>query len=231
MLDSFRTYLEISKKKPGTAYIGLVHRLDRPCSGVVVFAKTSKAASRLGESFRNRTVDKHYVCMVNRSLQGTGVLSHSIMKSSTSKVRILADDSSKHRGVALSAKLCYTQLKSILLDRGKQNFDDRAYQTLLHIKLETGRKHQIRAQLKAIGHPIVGDIKYGAPQSFRDRSIALHACSLVIEHPISHERMRFSAPPPATWKARFGSTIMDSIDHLIRSFPDIENNIAQKDEA
>jgi 23S rRNA pseudouridine1911/1915/1917 synthase len=219
MLDSLKTYLEITKKKKGAAYIGLVHRLDRPCSGVVVFAKTSKAAARLSESFRNRTVEKNYVCVVNGYLQGRGELKHSIKKTTSSKVETYEEGVHPKSGT-VPARLCYTQLNYLEVAGGKENGLTeirQTRQTLLHIKLETGRKHQIRAQLKHIGHPIVGDVKYGAPQSFADRSIALHACSLIIEHPITHEKMCFSAPAPVTWKKWFGQSITESVNDLIRT--------------
>lgn len=224
MLDNLKHYLVISRNKPGAAYLGLVHRIDRPCSGVLVFAKTSKAAARLGESFRSRTVEKDYVCIVNGRLQGEAELNHALRKSGDSRVVVLEDLSGKGENVkpkrkdAVQAKLKYSVLNELTLAGAKSVSKQGAkHQTLLSIKLETGRKHQIRSQLQHIGHPIVGDAKYGAVQSFPDRSIALHAVSLVFEHPITHVRMRFSAPPPVAWEKRFGKSIVNSVDDLIKT--------------
>jgi 23S rRNA-/tRNA-specific pseudouridylate synthase len=144
LLDEARTYLEISK--PGKAFIGLVHRLDRPSSGVVAFAKTSKAAARLSESFRNRAVDKHYVCVVNGHLkEKEGTLHDNLTKNSKAKVKILNDvtplrGNQQRRGQGpgqgqpvVEARLHYTVRLEVTRPSGRNR-----EQSLLHITLETG---------------------------------------------------------------------------------------------
>ena len=224
MLDKLKSYLQISKNKNGSAYLGLVHRIDRPCSGVVVFAKTSKSAARLGEVFRDRTAQKDYVCVVNGILHGQASLHHTLLKTSAEKVRVYTQpnthDEKQHCGnkrKTVHATLQYRSLHSIEVLGGRGSAQSALRQTLLHVSLGTGRKHQIRAQMQHIGHPIVGDIKYGAPQSFSDRAVALHACSLVFNHPITRQKMRFSAPVPAIWEKRFGAETVQSVDELILS--------------
>ncbi|MBN1908168.1 MAG: RluA family pseudouridine synthase [Pirellulales bacterium] len=170
--------------KPGNVYLGIVSRLDAPVTGVVLIARTSKAAKRLNEQFRSREVDKVYWALVEGTPQPP----------SGECVNWIGQDP-RHRRMwivgpetagAQEARLSYRQLAQ--LDVG----------TLLEIQLQTGRKHQIRLQLADRGHPILGDRKYGSPRPW-PVGIALHARRLGIAHPVSGERLVWEAPLPADW--------------------------------
>jgi 23S rRNA pseudouridine1911/1915/1917 synthase len=178
--------------KPGSAYLGLVHRLDRVTSGISVFAKTSKAAARLSELFKTRNVIKYYLCVVNGEVaQEYGECNHLMTKTKeTDKKTLILPLDSKRRDTVTGVlryrvvhRLQYAGLQSAKAPK-------RTGQTLLAVELETGRKHQIRAQLAHIGHPIVGDVRYGAPQRFPSRDIALHAAVLSFPHPTTLEPVR-----------------------------------------
>lgn len=165
LLGWIKSYVAAKYNKAGEAYIGLVHRIDRPCSGVVVFAKTSKAAGRLSLAFSERNVDKKYMCVVHGHVAEAGRC-HNMLKlggpDTKNKVVVKPlsplprSDQSKHTGEKLvEAKLEYKPL---------WHFQNQARMfSVLQVDLETGRKHQIRAQLSHIGHPICGDLKYNAP--------------------------------------------------------------------
>lgn len=168
--------------KPGAAFLGVVHRLDRPVSGVVLFAKTSKALTRMNEQFKNGVVKKRYWAIVSkRPPQEETMLVHYIRRDGE-KNRSYAHSFS--RSDAKEAKLIYRLLKS------SDNYH------LLEVELLTGRHHQIRCQLSAIGSPIKGDLKYGAARSNRDGSISLHAREISFDHPIKKERICVIAPVP-----------------------------------
>ena len=181
MLEEARAYIE--RDKPGRGYIGLVHRIDRPCSGVVLFAKTSKAAARLCLSFRNRQVKKHYTCVVNGHMKNlSGCLHNVMLKGPTMKVVSDSDSDirdAKKNHQLVEATLSYSvvlqyvrtsgrhreqSLLLIDLKTGEKKFTDCAQ--YLQIYAATGRKHQIRSQLSSIGHPIVGDRKYECLSQF-----------------------------------------------------------------
>lgn len=180
-------YCSYRYQKPA-AYTGLIHRVDRPCSGVVVFAKTSKCAARLSDQFRMRSVLKYYVCMVNgKVLKESGACNHLLLKVKGEKTACLELSESKKRPDAVAGALKYQVIHRVKDSNNAAN--EEREQTLLAITLETGRKHQIRAQLAHIGHPIVGDIKYGAPQRFRSKEIALHSCILSFAHPITDNQV------------------------------------------
>jgi 23S rRNA pseudouridine1911/1915/1917 synthase len=189
LAESVKAYLKKKYNKPGAAYLGVVHRLDRPTSGVVLFAKTSKALSRLNEQFKNRIPKKKYWAIVTKEFADQkGTLSHWMTrntKQNKSKAHIKEVPNSK------LAKLQYQRVK---------DFD---HYCLLEINLETGRHHQIRAQLSAMGFPIKGDLKYGASRSNKDGSISLHARLLEIEHPVTKEVLDFISDPQreGIWKA------------------------------
>lgn len=184
-----KLYLRDKYNKPGEAYLGVVHRLDRPTSGVVIFSKTSKALSRLNKAFANRETEKVYWAVVkNKPKQESGRLVHYLKRNSKqnkSYAHINAVPESK------KAILSYHITKSL------DNYH------LLKIALETGRHHQIRSQLSAIGSPIKGDLKYGFDRSNKDGSIHLHAKKLSIIHPVRKENITFEADPPedAIWNA------------------------------
>lgn len=177
--------VEIYCKQP----LHLAHRLDRPVSGIVVFAKTKTAMTALTEQFRGRTIEKTYLAVVqNLPQEPEATLVHFLRKNETKNISIVASESDA--GVE-RAELHYRLAGS----------SERYY--LLEIKLVTGRHHQIRAQLAAIGCPIKGDAKYGFRRSNRDRSIHLHAWRLAFDHPVSGERIHLEAklPEDPVWQA------------------------------
>lgn len=184
-----KEYIKDKYNKPGEVFLGVVHRLDRPTTGIIVFARTSKALSRMNEMFSNRETQKTYWAVVkNKPKETTAKLVHYLKrneKNNTSKAYFKEIPDSK------IASLDYTILKEL------HNY------TALEITLHTGRHHQIRAQLAAIGSPIKGDLKYGFDRSNPDGGIHLHARRLVFVHPVSKENMVIVAPTPdeTIWKA------------------------------
>jgi len=195
------------KLEPSNVY--LIHRLDRPCSGVVVFAKTVSAASKLNLSFKNRLVDKNYVCMVNGKTEQKQSLHNMMQKTQGEKVNVF-DITKAKDNYLVEAKL---QFEALLVIQGGADINTK--QTLIKVELDTGRKHQIRAQMAHIGHPIVGDVKYGAKQSFKLRDLALHAYSLTVTHPVTNKEMIFKAAPPSIWSKRFGPAVLKAVDALL----------------
>jgi 23S rRNA pseudouridine1911/1915/1917 synthase len=189
-----KDYLRDKYNKPGNVYLGVVSRLDSFVSGVIVLARTSKAASRLTDQFRKRSPDKTYLALVpnNDSLPERGRLEHFLYK-----------DESQHRMVA-TKQLPPNQptAKNAILNFSTIGLHNE--QRLLEIKLETGRKHQIRVQLAAAGCPIIGDRKYDSEVSFKT-GIALHSHRLTIEHPTLRSPQSFQSVPPPFWRIeRFG---------------------------
>ena len=180
--DVVKEYIKVKYNKPGDVFLGVVHRLDRPTTGIVVFAKTSKALSRLNETFKNRETQKTYWAVVkNCPPKEKDTLVHFLKrnpKNNTSKAHIKEVPDSK------KASLSYQIIKKL------DNY------FVLEIDLHTGRHHQIRAQLQAIGSPIKGDLKYGFDRSNLDGGIHLHAKKLVLKHPVSKEIITFNAPTP-----------------------------------
>lgn len=174
-----KEYLKEKYQKPGAVFLGVIHRLDRPTSGLVIFAKTSKALARMNESFKNRTTQKIYWAIVKNNLpKERDTLTHFLTRNSknnTSKAFVKEVPESK------KAVLEYEVVQKI------ENY------TLLKINLHTGRHHQIRAQLAAIGCPIKGDLKYGFNRSNPDAGICLHAREITFNHPVSQEIMSFEA--------------------------------------
>jgi len=190
LVDIVRRYLKEKYDKPGNVFCGVTHRLDRPVGGLVIFAKTSKALARLNEMFREGRVDKRYWAIVrNRPPKDADTLVHYI---TTRQEGNKSYASSKPSPGAKKAVLDYRLLAS----------SDRYH--LLEINLHTGRKHQIRVQLSAIGCPIKGDLKYGDRRSNPDGSISLQAHTIEFEHPVSHKQIAVTAPVPQTdglWRA------------------------------
>jgi 23S rRNA pseudouridine1911/1915/1917 synthase len=182
LMDLLKEYIKVKYKKPGDVFIGLVHRLDRPVSGVVVFARTSKALSRMNELFREGGVKKTYWAVVkNRPQMEEDTLVHHLRKNEKQNKSYLSKAGNKD---SKKAELHYQLIGST----------DRYW--LLEVDLKTGRHHQIRAQLSAIGSPIRGDLKYGADRSNRDGSIHLHGRSISFLHPVKKEPLTIIAPSP-----------------------------------
>ncbi len=180
--DMVKEYLKKKYKKPGNVFLGIPHRLDRPTSGVVVYTRTEKALSRVAVAFAERNVKKVYWAVVaEMPPQEKGELVHYLKRNTTTNRSTATTKPGKDRQ---EAKLTYKVIGA------SQHY------YLLEIELLTGRHHQIRAQLAAIGLPIKGDLKYGAPRSNRGGGIALHARALTIPHPITKENITFVADPP-----------------------------------
>lgn len=189
-----KDYIKKKYDKPGEVYLGVVHRIDRPVSGVILFAKTSKALTRLNKLFQERTVKKTYWAVVkNKPAEESRRLVH-YLKKNQQKNKSFAFKR-KENGALLS-ELDYKVIKSL----------DSFY--LLEVKPKTGRHHQIRVQLSSIGSPIKGDIKYGFKRTNSDASIHLHARKIEFVHPIKKEKIEIIAPPPSKdsiWKACLNS--------------------------
>ena len=187
--ETVKTYLKEKYSKPGNVFLGVVHRLDRPVSGLVVFAKTSKALARLNEMFRNEEIKKTYWAIVkNRPAEEEADLSNYLVKNEAQNKSYAYDKEVKGSKKAI---LHYRLIKST------DNYN------LLEVSLKTGRHHQIRCQLAKIGCPIKGDLKYGFPRSNPDGSISLHARHISFVHPVSKKLIEVTAPVPKDnlWKA------------------------------
>ena len=190
-----KAYLKKKYDKPGEVFLGVAHRIDRPVSGVVVFARTSKALARLNQLFKDKLVTKTYWAVVKNPLKkASGTLIHYLQKNekkNKSIAKLIEFNNSK------KAELDYKTLKK------SDNY------TLLEIKPKTGRHHQIRVQLSAIGCPIKGDIKYGFKRTNRDASIHLHARKVEFVHPVKKEHIAITAPAPEEnlWKVFEKTTI------------------------
>ena len=181
MLTILKAYIKEKYQKPGDVYLGLVHRLDRPVSGVMVFARTSKAASRLSEQIRQRKVDKIYRCVVDGILEGEGRLENYISKDEARNIVTVSDTEKP------GYKASYLDYRALASKDGL---------TLAEVRLGTGRSHQIRAQMAHSGHPLIGDRKYGKSDG-RTKDIALEAYKLSFEHPVKREFITFEAPVPS----------------------------------
>lgn len=206
LLTRAKAYIAEKYQKPGNVYLGIVSRLDTPVTGVVVLARTSKAADRLNEQFRRHTTEKRYLAVVEGPIPLEGPLRDWIKEDEHHKkcyITKLAQDGLNSKtaqsGAAKEAILHFHRLKRLDANR-----------SLVEILLETGRKHQIRLQLSHFGYPIFGDWKYGSrnlcsdglrkPSRLKnDHRIALHARSLTVQHPTRDEKMTFIAPIPSFW--------------------------------
>jgi 23S rRNA pseudouridine1911/1915/1917 synthase len=184
LLKIAKEYVRGKFDKPGEVYLGVVSRLDAPVTGVVLLARTSKAAKRLNEAFRSREVQKVYWAVVSGIPDPPqGTLEHYLRKDE------------RHRKVHVTnSAAADAKLARLSYEVRAEHADA----SLVEVQLETGRKHQIRVQLAKLGHPVVGDRKYGSTSEF-PLGIALHSRSLEIEHPVLKEPMRFEAPLPAAW--------------------------------
>lgn len=190
LLDSIKNFIKVRDQKPGNVFLGLVHRIDRPTSGLVIYAKTSKALTRLTQMVKNREIKKTYWAIVPKEMLPTSQrLVHYLQKNEKNNKAIVFI---KPTDGAKEAILTYNIIK--VLDN---------YQ-LAEIDLETGRHHQIRAQLSKVGLSIKGDLKYGSPRSNPDGGISLHARRLDFVHPVTKDNIQITASVPqndAIWKA------------------------------
>lgn len=197
LLDQIKNYIKVAYSKPGNVYVGLVHRLDRPTGGVMVYAKSSKAAARLTAGLQNGEFEKKYLTV----LCGTpdtqrGILSNYVRKNTVNNMVYIctpSEDGAKY------AELDY----KVLEEKGKYS--------LVEVRLHTGRTHQIRVQMAGISHPVFGDMRYGGALAQKGK-LALWAYSLSFLHPITKERLKFIACPPEAetpWKAFDLSKMME----------------------
>ena len=188
LLDLLKDYLKRTYDKPGNVYLGLVHRLDRPTGGVMVFAKTSKAAGRLSEQMKTGDFEKRYLTVLNGAPNPeSGKLVNYLKKNTINNMVYLSTEGTD------GAK--YAALDYRVLEK-------RGGLALTEVKLHTGRSHQIRVQFAGIAHPVYGDMRYGGEFAIKGR-LALWAYSLAFTHPVTKERMRFLSEPPAEetpWK-------------------------------
>ncbi len=180
-----KEYLRVKYNKPGEAFLGVVHRIDRPVSGVVLFAKTSKALVRLNEQLKNRGFKKEYLAIVeNQPPKSKEHLKGYITRNSKINKSFVSNTPKQN---SKSAELIYE-----LIATSERYF-------LLKVELLTGRHHQIRTQLSSIGCPIKGDIKYGAKRTNNNGGISLHSNTLTFTHPVTKEPLTITAPAPKEW--------------------------------
>lgn len=183
LADLVKAYIKERDAKPGNVFCGVIHRLDRPVSGVILFAKTSKALSRMTQLVKDRDFSKRYWAVVkNAPAEPVGTLGDWLVKDEVhNKSRVVSEGT---RGAKLAS-----------LDYRVVGVSDGGYH-LLEVDLHTGRHHQIRCQLAHMGCPIKGDLKYGSPRSNPDGSISLHARMLSFSHPVTHSQITITAPCP-----------------------------------
>ncbi len=201
LLTLVKGYLKEKYHKPGAVYLGLVHRLDRPVGGIVVFARTSKAASRLSEQVRNGRFRKGYLAVVHGvPYPSQATLDHWLSKDhERNLVSVCFPDTP-------GAKRAFLRYRTI------KTASDRS---LLVVELLTGRSHQIRVQMAAIAHPVLGDERYGPKSGASFSALALHAAEVVCEHPVSGAPLRFRSFPPSTAPWRIFDHEMKSLGPLI----------------
>lgn len=204
LLATAREYIGEKYRKPGNVYLGIVSRLDAPVTGVVLLARTSKAAARLSQQFRDRDVQKCYLALVAGPVEpAAGRLVHYLRKDERHRKMHVTAESTPH---AQRAELDYRLLRHDKENRSSDNPPGLPFSlsprlrrhTLLEIELLTGRKHQIRVQLAKAGWPVVGDRKYGSAETFPS-GIALHAWQLELEHPVRRTVLSIEAPLSPAW--------------------------------
>ena len=202
LLDMVSDHIKNKYRKPGKVYCAMLHRLDKPVSGIVLFARTSKAASRLNEQFRNGTVQKYYLAMTAAS-KNSHNKEWALLRQYLNRRRGYSLVHDHQTGNATEASLRYRIIET------KEAF------SLVLVHLLTGKKHQIRAQLSSQGMPIVGDTTYNSPVKLPDGSILLHACALSFMHPTTGENILIKSPPPQRFKEYSDSDLFS--EEFIRS--------------
>jgi 23S rRNA pseudouridine1911/1915/1917 synthase len=207
LTELVKAWIKVRYEKPGDVFLGVIHRLDRPVSGVTLFARTSKGLSRMNELFRTRDVRKTYLAVTrNRPPEVAGTLVHYLSKDSKKNVA--------HAYASLSGRAKKENAKKASLDYRMAGQIDQT--VLLSLSLHTGRPHQIRAQLSQAGCPILGDAKYQSDFTFSDGSIALHAWRLEFEHPIKQTQVCITAPLPDTpWWNPFKPIVEDGEEDIM----------------
>ncbi len=189
MADLLKAYIKERDAKPGNVFCGVIHRLDRPVSGVVLFAKTSKALSRMNQMVKERDFQKIYRAVVTHMPPASqGHLEDYLVRNAKLNKSFITADSANPE-----AKLASLDYRLLATSKGGYH--------LLEIELHTGRHHQIRCQLAHMGCPVKGDLKYGAPRSNPDGSISLHAYRVSFDHPVLHQPVVVTAPQP--WQNMF----------------------------
>ncbi|WP_417785735.1 RluA family pseudouridine synthase [Tenacibaculum sp.] len=189
LLDVVKEYIKDKYNKPGNVFLGTVHRLDRPTTGIVIYARTSKALERLNKMLRDKTIKKTYWAIVQQQPK----------KATDTLTNYLKKNPKNNKSTAFTKEVEGSK-KAILHYKTLKNLDN---YSLLEVDLETGRHHQIRVQLSNIGSIIKGDLKYGAKRSNKDASIHLHARKIQFTHPVSKELIKITAPTPSdpVWDA------------------------------
>ena len=194
IVDSLKAIIRNRDKSNGDQYLSPAHRIDFPCSGLMLFAKTANVASRLSKQFSERKVVKQYISIVEGELLGEKLI-EGLITIGTEKPK------KKH------ASLRYKFLSHVSLKNSSRIVNC----SFLHVDLLTGRKHQIRAQLSQLGHPILGDKKYGSSHYFGDSTIALHAYKISFRHPVNNTSMSFQHNFPEDWVDRFDDDNSDTL--------------------
>lgn len=192
LLDEARAWVEVEFDKPGRAFLGVVQRLDRPVSGVLVFARTSKAAERLTRQLKEGGMEKRYWAITRSAPDPPrGQLEQWLRKDrQRNVVRVVAPESEDSKRARTTWRV----------------LEESAGRCLLELQPVTGRSHQLRVAMSSLGRPLLGDLKYGASEPLSDRSIALHARRLELDHPTRQERLAFTAEVPALPEWRFEET-------------------------
>lgn len=180
----------LREKQGRDPFLGLVHRLDRPASGIMVLARTSEAARNLAAQFRERLVEKRYLAIVEGRPERWGTATDYLLKE-RGHVQVVPASHPKGQRAELSWQV----------------LDQSADLSLVEVDLKTGRPHQVRVQFAHRGHPLLGDFRYGAERELDGQNLALHAYQLSLEHPEEHKMMRWTAPPPSSWQGLFEQTI------------------------
>ncbi|MFO0935732.1 MAG: RluA family pseudouridine synthase [Gemmataceae bacterium] len=195
--EQVKSYIKVKYAKPAGVYLGVPHRLDRPVSGAVLFARNTKAAQRVHLQFHDRTVEKVYWALLEGWVEDESARWADLIRKVDGESRVVRGEPGDPES-----------RQAVLTSRVLQRFENRT--TLVELNPETGRMHQLRVQSAWRGHPVLGDVAYGSTVSFgptgpsddpRERVIALHARRLEVDHPFTKERLRFTAPLPSYWPA------------------------------